>query len=671
MRLRRVELNNFRQFYGTQAIEFSADSQRNVTLIHAENGFGKTTLLNSILWALFEEVTKKFEDPEKLVSFAALSENAPSASVQISFDFQDAPYVVKREYIHSTRKSRLTAFAIENGVHKALNAPITFINSVVPREMARYFFFDGEAAEAFSAQTNHRAVGQAIRSILGCSLAETAITDLRELSKEYEKEIGDAANDEAIQQLQAKILEAEDRLDTMRTKLTQVENDRDSRSEQLVKVIEDLRQLEDARAIQLGRDAKVTELKGIESELKSAKQDQLKWLGARSIYVVSVSLAQKTLNFVNDASLRGKIPSPYNEKFVKSLLEDELCICKRPLPPLSEFYASVADLLRNASNAETHNKIVRAQARVNMLQKEAIDAPEQLRTIQTRISTAATKRTKVEQEIGELGKKIENLPFSEGPERERARISLEREVRKFTEEAGGIRVLIGQIELEISDLQKEQERATRHNKRAQKVLRRRQMVDECRTQLENTLATYETDARTAIRRQVNSILAEVAHRDYECDLGDDFSLRLQLRSGHGVPKSGGENQLLSLVFMGALMQFAASRISDKSVILRPGTVAPLVLDAPLGQLDVDYQEATSRHVPNLGEQVILLLSSSQCGPRVLEALEPRIGAEYVLISENPGPRGARRDSRLILASKEMSCSEFNRPRYMTRIERIR
>lgn len=69
MRLRKVDLHNFRQFYGDQSIVFADGVDKNVTLIHAENGFGKTTLLNSIFWALFDEVTKKFEDRDKLVSF--------------------------------------------------------------------------------------------------------------------------------------------------------------------------------------------------------------------------------------------------------------------------------------------------------------------------------------------------------------------------------------------------------------------------------------------------------------------------------------------------------------------------------------------------------------------------------------------------------------------------
>lgn len=45
MKLRKLELKNFRQFYGQQSVEFSTDREKNITLIHAENGTGKTAFL--------------------------------------------------------------------------------------------------------------------------------------------------------------------------------------------------------------------------------------------------------------------------------------------------------------------------------------------------------------------------------------------------------------------------------------------------------------------------------------------------------------------------------------------------------------------------------------------------------------------------------------------------
>ena len=53
MILERLVLDNFRQFKGRQEIVFSDLKERNVTIVHAENGFGKTTILKALLWALY------------------------------------------------------------------------------------------------------------------------------------------------------------------------------------------------------------------------------------------------------------------------------------------------------------------------------------------------------------------------------------------------------------------------------------------------------------------------------------------------------------------------------------------------------------------------------------------------------------------------------------------
>ena len=66
MLLQKLKLVNFRQFYSdATVIEFSTDIDKNITLIHGENGIGKTTILNAILWCLYEKLTHDFENPDE------------------------------------------------------------------------------------------------------------------------------------------------------------------------------------------------------------------------------------------------------------------------------------------------------------------------------------------------------------------------------------------------------------------------------------------------------------------------------------------------------------------------------------------------------------------------------------------------------------------------------
>ncbi|MBB3928881.1 DNA repair exonuclease SbcCD ATPase subunit [Sphingobium jiangsuense] len=53
MILEEIRLTDFRCFFGETSIQFSEDPEKNVTIIYAENGVGKTTLLNALLWCFY------------------------------------------------------------------------------------------------------------------------------------------------------------------------------------------------------------------------------------------------------------------------------------------------------------------------------------------------------------------------------------------------------------------------------------------------------------------------------------------------------------------------------------------------------------------------------------------------------------------------------------------
>ena len=64
MLLKKIKLNNFRQFYDVACLNFNISNEKNITVIHAENGVGKTALLNAVNWAFFQKLTSNFRNPK-------------------------------------------------------------------------------------------------------------------------------------------------------------------------------------------------------------------------------------------------------------------------------------------------------------------------------------------------------------------------------------------------------------------------------------------------------------------------------------------------------------------------------------------------------------------------------------------------------------------------------
>ena len=68
------------------------------------------------------------------------------ACVEVLFEHNDSRYIAKRfSSKKSTSQREFIVARIDQGSQVTLDSPDTFINTVIPRDMASHFLFDGEA----------------------------------------------------------------------------------------------------------------------------------------------------------------------------------------------------------------------------------------------------------------------------------------------------------------------------------------------------------------------------------------------------------------------------------------------------------------------------------------------------------------------------------------------
>jgi DNA sulfur modification protein DndD len=675
--IRSVRLKDFRQFYGDQTIVFATDPNRNVTLVHAENGVGKTTLLNSILWAFFETTTSKFEQKDRIINFEAEQEGRRAASVEVNFSHENHNYVAIRTHRVTDggyAKPTFDVMKIEaNGAYGSpLPNPVAFINSVIPSAMAPYFFFDGEQAETFSAETNRREIAKAIRNILGSTLIETAIGDLDYLSRKFNEEIGQASGDAEIAALEHQLAELQAARDRRTEKIGVLDNEIDGLTDQLSAIASKLAEAREAAQHQRAREDKKHQLNGVEDQLKETQNDILKWIASKATASVSAKLTSQSLDFIDEESLRGRIPSPYNEDFVKGLLTAQRCVCERPLSPATQEWRAVSSLLSTAANAEVLNRVIRARSRINVLREQRQDAPSLLKSAEEKLVRLSEQRNRLEREIEDISTKIAELPIAEIQERELAR----REIDKTLEQKKTERIRAQRdneiAQTEIQRLNRQLADLALQNVTTRGLVVRRDLASRGGELLLAFLKSNEEEARKEIEAAVNRVLAVTARRDYRFEVDESFQIRLLFPNGTPTPKSGGENQMMSLAFLAALVEYAKKRsVSDDDGMFIPATVAPLVLDSPFGQLDNTYRRSTAEFVPSMAPQVVLLVSSSQGKEEVYEALRNRIGKEYVLIAHNREERGDKGEDILSIGGVKMATTIFGQSRSMTEIRGVK
>lgn len=90
MRLLSLVITDFRGFYGVQQVDFASDDVKRVTVLHGENGAGKTNFLNAIHWCITGKFTPRFQDQKLLVNKEAAKEGQRECSVEILFKDEES-----------------------------------------------------------------------------------------------------------------------------------------------------------------------------------------------------------------------------------------------------------------------------------------------------------------------------------------------------------------------------------------------------------------------------------------------------------------------------------------------------------------------------------------------------------------------------------------------------
>lgn len=660
MILEEIRLTDFRCFYGETFLRFSEDPDKNVTIIYAENGVGKTTLLNALLWCFYGETTARFEKREDILNYDARKAGRSVASVEVIFEHNESRYIAKRfAKINNNTGREFVVARIDDGSQIGLDSPDTFINTVIPRDMASHFLFDGEHAEVFLGEHNRGSIKSAVRDILGCSLIETAIEDLQAVSNQFRKQIPSTKETKQIEDLSSRHDALTDQISTAKSTIEQLEAKREQTNQQVKDIDAKLRNTAAAKELQQSRDRLTGQLARAQKRQKECSDEVYKWLGDNGRFIVSKKITEETFSFLDEKEHRGRIPSPYNEEFVKDILDAEECICGAKLEPGSPESKKVASLLQKAANQVMRDRVSKVRARLTTLRTERAKAPSRLTRAKAALAEAYDEFATAEAQLAEISEKLKGINFDDIAERERRREELRDELREIDQKIGSFSTNINRAEREQSKIDSDITALAKLDKQTAIYGRRRNLCESIKGKLELQLVKEEDQARKILRAGIRRILEATTRKVLNLRMTDDYLISLVNADGTALPKSSGENQLLGLAFTAALVEFAKVRENAKDYRLLPGTIAPLVLDSPFGQLDEAYRATTAEFIPKMARQVVMLVSKSQGSEDVLEALKDHLGAEYVLVRHNKEARGERKQESRYFKGREFNTAVFD------------
>lgn len=645
-----MRLENWRSFYGENEIVFSTDQKRNVTIIRAENGVGKTSLLAALNWCLFGILDEDdFEKPDKLVNdFAISKDQAHTTKVEIEFSHNEKTYKAARSYDQKTKRTgEIRVVYLENGAEIPLGAsirPDRLIESIIPKEMAPHFFFYGEKTTSkYTGTRGAKQFGNAVKSILGSTVANLAIEDLEKVYNEYSKQAAQNTNSEAVK-VQKEIDDIKILISKEENNFLTAEKEEDEADrliENLNKQLAGTQQIKDdqtRRAILEGKLAKLLK----EEDLQKTKSKG--WIGKFGIPLLINDCGNEIKQLLEQQDTKKKIPGPYNENFVNGLLEDQRCVCGRPLSHGSEEEEKVKSLLKNASDEAVVTRVIATTETLGILKGRSTSAWEEHANNGKNLVKLANEIADARSELEEISEKLKNNEVSEIAEKESALIRAKEKRKQSRSQQTGISVRIDRLKKDQIDLERKEAELLSKSENAKRYVKRTQFTADIMSRLKSRLIDEELFARITIKQRLDKIIKEFMRKNLTAEISKDYQLTLFDENKNPAAKSTGENQLLGLAFTGAIAHFAKDREAEDSDILLAGTEAPLVVDSPFGHLDTTYRRGVASFLPELASQIILLVSTSQASSEVLEELDDKIGLQYYLErNEEDAAQGRRKE----------------------------
>lgn len=662
MILEKLTLENFRQFRGKQEIFFSNIKERNVTLVHAENGFGKTALLNALLWGFYghDGLTEDLPKKESIIheGIAARPGNPASiaARVTISFSHDNEKYRLERELTLEQQKldSKKTDLTLElslDGMVQPVPYPQKKILTLMPAGISEFLFFNGEGIEHLAREENAAKITDAIRQMLGLKLLETGIEDLRHASVigKLRAELRERTSLEKVAKIDEQTAVGEEITEWNKRKETNQKNI----------VATDLELETISIKLELNKEAHHLQTRRSDLEKKQAAllQDlagvtkRLGQIVAEDSYALFAGdLVQRGRKIVDQLRSEGKIPARVLNTFLKELLDSHRCICKRHLDDGSAERKLVEELMTYAGDQQFNNAVGALDNALGRIEEGAEHTRKTLQEVNASRLKILDDLKLIREELADIHQKIGGKADEEVNKLEDTREKLKLKQRELLAEKGKIDSELEKAQKRFEDLRKEIQDITDNEADAQKAQRRLNAVEEATTLLQRLLDIETTELRPVLNKEIDEHFRKIIGVDYWAKLSDDFKLTIMKRvlvselddevektEEREVALSQGQRQVTSLVFIASLVALARRR-SEIPTILKgvTGSEYPVVMDSPFGQLS-QFRPGVARWIPELANQVIIFVSSTQFEGAVEKELKKskRIGKRYYLAYHGP------------------------------------
>jgi DNA sulfur modification protein DndD len=638
MRLKKIVMQNFKQYYGEQSIVFSGASEgdkSNVTVVYGENGRGKTTLYRSMLFGFYGDrflEQDEYEDNKdsiiylanlKAIDDAAEEGKGIHVGVTIEFTHNGELYQISRYFnaikdqrgdIHEDSPSVKLTIIKNEGNTEHLDETKSeeirdIINSILDERVKNYFLFDGERIEALTKASKKQKenIRMGIKNLLKIDNLFLLKQALEENRKDLNSDLKKISTGDMLRNLQ-QLEEADVKISDIQEKIRNLLKDLQYAEKQKADIDRKLNEIENQRPTLDKILTLEKTIDSLEEERKNINQNMVGLTSSLSV-LLAKDVVGKLIVDIEGQRIRGEVPSEIKTELIDRLLNEMSCICGRELNIGSKEYESLLDW-KQKSNTQMYEK--HAMKLFGDLKTTASHITYTSGSISESLSNAAQIEEQLEihtndyellkKDVGEVSETdmVNDFQYRDSLMKDIARA--EQQLENHEED---LEVAIKHKEL----LEKKQKSLDVENELQAQIKRKVEIVDKSLAALNEIIQSFEEEIKVELEAKANEIFKHLIDDGGSTNLKkiivkDNYTLDVLDWSGRPFLAniSAGQRQIISLSFITALAEVAG----DSSIL-----EIPLFMDTPFGRLSPEHRHNLVSHIPTITPQWILLVTGSE------------------------------------------------------------
>ena len=649
MLIKSLKMENFRQFKGTTAVEFSCNPNQNVTIILGDNTYGKTTLLQAFNWCFYETVMFD-NNPDFLLNLEVANGmtngDSETVSVEICVIHNGVEYVISRSQqyfctnnkVSGAKKSQVkVSYKQPDGQTESVRAleVQNVIENILPKDLSTYFFFDTERVRSISTRKD---VSDAVKGLLGLSIMDSAIKHIG--TKSNKKTVlgklysamdtdGDKRARDALDMIQSSEAKRDTIKDQLETCTSQIKHYED-RKGQLDDI---LRDNQSTATLQKKKEDLERRLSAESSSMESTTGLFFKEFSKGSLQLFAQPLLGQANDFLAATKIDDKGIRDLTAPTILELIKRGRCICGAEICEGNDAYRHLMNELNYVPPESIGNTVRHYREKLSSFSKNADHIYESLTSRYQEIYRSKARIQEWEDELADISVQIqgkENMKHYEielVDVKKRLKDLNDRKERLIREDAT--------LKNDIERYKKVYDSLVAVSGKNKETMLFIQYAEEILDWLSSTYKEKEAFIRDALETKVNHIFEQMYHGHRRVSIDQRYQVTLlttiedkEIAAG----ESEGSNRVKSFAFIAGLVALAKEKLvatAGEEGFNLSSEPYPLVMDAPFSNADEIHTANISKVLPEIAEQVIMFVMQKDWH-YAEPVMASRVGKQYTL-----------------------------------------